>query len=105
MNQKILYQHNHCHVTQPLLLEQLWEWGVDISAGQLSRINFLELLRAGQTDYVINEDALEYRELSSVVCFITASPKAWSLSVMMRVSSISSIMPFVGFMQSVPSIS
>jgi len=118
----ILYQHNHCQVTQPLLLEQLWEWGVDISAGQLnriltedndifhnekddilstglkvsdyvnvddtgarhngkngycthignelfawfqstdskSRINFLELLRTGQTDYVINEDALEY---------------------------------------------
>ena len=118
----ILYQYFHCHVTQPLLLEQLWEWGVDISAGQLnrilteqkdifhnekddilstglkvsdyvnvddtgarhdgkngycthignelfarfqstdskSRINFLELLRAGQTDYVINEDALQY---------------------------------------------
>ena len=118
----ILYQYYHCHVTQPLLLEQLWEWGVDISAGQLSRIltedkdifhkekddilstglkvsdyvnvddtgarhngkngycthignelfawfqstdsksriNFLELLRTGQTDYVINEDALEY---------------------------------------------
>jgi hypothetical protein len=118
----ILYQYFHCHVTQPLLLEQLWEWGVDISAGQLnriltedkesfhsekddiltmglkvsdyinvddtgarhdgkngycthignelfawfqstdskSRINFLELLRAGQMDYVINEDALEY---------------------------------------------
>ena len=33
-----LYQHNHCQVTQPLLLEQLREWGVDISAGQLSRI-------------------------------------------------------------------
>lgn len=118
----ILYQYCHCHVTQPLLLEQLWEWGVDISSGQLSRIltedkdifhkekdailsvglkvsgyinvddtgarhdgkngycthignevfawfqstdsksriNFLELLRAGQMDYVINEDALEY---------------------------------------------
>jgi len=118
----ILYQYHHCHVTQPLLLEQLWEWGVDISSGQLnriltedndlfhkekdailseglkvsgyinvddtgarhdgkngycthignelfawfesteskSRINFLELLRAGQMDYVINEDALEY---------------------------------------------
>lgn len=117
-----LYQHNHCQVTQPLLLEQLREWGVDISAGQLSRIlteqkdifhhekdhilstglsvsdyvnvddtgarhngkngycthignelfawfqstdsksriNFLELLRTGQTDYVINKDALEY---------------------------------------------
>jgi hypothetical protein len=120
----ILYQHHHCQVTQPLLLEQLWEWGVDISSGQLnrilteqkdlfhkekdallstglklsdyinvddtgarhdgkngycthignelfawfqsteskSRINFLELLRAGQMDYVINEDALEYMD-------------------------------------------
>jgi len=118
----ILYQHNHCQVTQPLLLEQLREWGVDISAGQLSRIlteqkdifhhekdhilstglsvsdyvnvddtgarhngkngycthignelfawfqstdsksriNFLKLLCTGQTDYVINEDALAY---------------------------------------------
>jgi len=34
----ILYQYHHCHVTQPLLLEQLWELGVDISAGQLNRI-------------------------------------------------------------------
>ena len=118
----ILHQYHHCHVTQPLLLEELWEWGVDISSGQLnriltedkdifheekdailsvglkvsnhinvddtgarhagkngycthigneffawfqstnskSRINFLELLRAGQMDYVINEDAMEY---------------------------------------------
>jgi hypothetical protein len=118
----ILYQYHQCQVTQPLLLEQLWEWRVDISSGQLnriltedkdifhkekddilsiglkvsdyinvddtgarhdgnngycthignelfawfqstdskSRINFLELLRAGQMDYVINEDALEY---------------------------------------------
>ncbi len=120
----ILYQHYQCHVTQPLLLEQLWELGVDISSGQLSdiliedkdlfhkekdailaaglkvsgyinvddtgarhngkngycthigneffawfestdsksRINFLELLRAGYIDYVINEDALEYMD-------------------------------------------
>ena len=120
----ILYQHFQCHVTQPLLLEQLREMGVDISAGQLSRIlsedkdifhdekdailstalkvsdyinaddtgarhdgkngycthigneffawfqstdsksriNFLELLRAGQTDYVINEDGLQYMQ-------------------------------------------
>jgi hypothetical protein len=34
----ILYQYHQCHVTQPLLLEQLWEMGIDISAGQLSRI-------------------------------------------------------------------
>ena len=34
----ILYQHYHCHVTQPLLLEQLREFGIDISKGQLSNI-------------------------------------------------------------------
>jgi hypothetical protein len=118
----ILYQHHHCHVTQPLLHEQLREWGIDISSGQIdallqndkasfheekdallatglalssyvtvddtgarhqgnngyvthignqyfawfqsstskSRVNFLELLRAGQTDYRINADALAY---------------------------------------------
>ncbi len=120
----ILYQHHHCHVTQPLLLEQLCELGIDISAGQISniliegkddfhqekdavlavglevssyvsvddtgarhqgkngycthignewfswfestptksRINFLRLLRAGRTDYVINSDAVAYWE-------------------------------------------
>lgn len=118
----ILYQHHHCQVTQPLLLEQLREWGIDISAGQVnelltagkeafheekdellrtglststyitvddtgarhrgkngyvthigneafawfqstpskSRINFLQLLRAGQTDFRIDDDALAY---------------------------------------------
>lgn len=118
----ILYQHHQCLVTQPLLHEQLREWGIDISAGQIdallqngkapfheekdallstglalssyvtvddtgarhqgnngyvthignqyfawfqsstskSRVNFLELLRAGQTDYRINVDALAY---------------------------------------------
>ena len=118
----LLYQHHHCHVTQPLLHEQLHEWGVDISSGQIdallqngkvrfheekaallstglalssyvtvddtgarhqgnngyvthignqhfawfqsstskSRVNFLELLRAGKTDYRINADALAY---------------------------------------------
>jgi uncharacterized small protein (DUF1192 family) len=34
----LLYQYHHCHVTQPLLLEQMYEWGIDISAGQLNRI-------------------------------------------------------------------
>lgn len=118
----VLHQHHHCHVTQPLLHEQLREWGVDISAGQInaillddktpfhdekdallaagltlsayvtvddsgarhqgkngyvthignqyfasfhssmskSRVNFLELLRAGQTDYKITASALAY---------------------------------------------
>jgi len=118
----ILYQYHHCQTTQPLLLEQLREWGIDISAGQInqlllqgtdtfhaekdellqaglnaspyvtvddsgarhqgrngfvthigndwfgwfqstdskSRINFLELLRAGKTDYVLSVAALAY---------------------------------------------
>lgn len=34
----ILDQYYDAHVTQPLLLEQLLEFGIDISAGQLSRI-------------------------------------------------------------------
>jgi hypothetical protein len=34
----ILDQYHHAQVTQPLLLEQLWEHGIAISAGQLHRI-------------------------------------------------------------------
>ncbi len=34
----VLYQHHHCHVTQPLLLEQLTEWGIDISSGQIDAL-------------------------------------------------------------------
>ncbi len=120
----ILYQHHHCQTTQPLLLEQLREWGVELSSGQInhlllsgkdrfhcekdtllqtglavspyitvddsgarhqgkngyvtqmgneffawfqstdskSRINFLELLRAGKSDYRINDAALLYMQ-------------------------------------------
>jgi hypothetical protein len=121
----ILYQYYHGHVTQPLILEQLQDLGVDISAGQVnriitegkdrfhqekdeilavglaispyvnvddtaarhrgkngycthignewfawfesthskSRINFLRLLRAGRTDYVLSRDAIAYMEM------------------------------------------
>ena len=124
----ILYQYNQCHVTQPLLLEALHEWGIDISAGQIdrllsedkaafhaekagllsaglsvsdyihvddtgarhqgkngycthmgneffawfestsskSRINFLQLLRAGYEDYVLDEEAMEYLQSSAL---------------------------------------
>ena len=34
----ILHQYHHQHVTQPLLLEQLRQLGIDISSGELSRI-------------------------------------------------------------------
>lgn len=118
----ILQQYNHGHVTQPLIWEELLDFGIDISSGQVnriltenkdvfhiekkgvlaaglavssylnaddtgarhagkngycthignelfawfkstgskSRINFLELLRNGHDDYVINADALLY---------------------------------------------
>jgi hypothetical protein len=34
----LLHQYYHCNVTQPLLLEQLRQLGIDISAGQLNNI-------------------------------------------------------------------
>lgn len=34
----ILDQYHQAQVTEPVLLEQLWEYGIDISAGQLHRI-------------------------------------------------------------------
>ncbi len=34
----LLYQYHHCHVTQPKLLIQMSDWGIDISRGQLNRI-------------------------------------------------------------------
>jgi hypothetical protein len=144
----LLYQHHHCQVTQPLLHEQLREWGIDISVGQIdalltghtgaflaekdqllttalevsrwisvddsgarhqgrngyvtqigndwfawfagtyskSRINFLQLLQAGERCYTLNSHALEYwseeglpaaarRQLQSLTT-ITGTP-AW----------------------------
>jgi len=118
----ILYQYYHAHVTQPLIREQLLEFGIDISTGKInniitegndvfhqekdrilpvglevsgyvhvddtgarhkgqngycthignelfawfqsthckSRINFLTILQAGRSDYILNDDALEY---------------------------------------------
>jgi len=34
----LLHQHYHAHVTQPILLAQIREWGIEISAGQLNRL-------------------------------------------------------------------
>lgn len=49
----ILYQYHQCHVTQPLLLEQLWEFGISISSGQLSRI-----LTEGHQEFHIEKEEL-----------------------------------------------
>lgn len=49
----VLYQHHHCQVTQSLLLEQLREWQVDISAGEINH-----LLSEGKDDFHPEKDAL-----------------------------------------------
>jgi hypothetical protein len=49
----ILYQYHQQHVTQPLLLEQLHQYGVDISSGQLSR-----LITHGLDDFHKEKDEL-----------------------------------------------
>ncbi|KAF4531022.1 hypothetical protein B566_EDAN019026 [Ephemera danica] len=49
----IVYQHHHCQVTQPLLREQLTEWGIDISAGQIEA-----LLSTGKASFHDEKNAL-----------------------------------------------
>jgi len=49
----ILYQHHHCQVTQPLLREQLGEWGIEISAGQIN-----ELLVGAKAEFHGEKEAL-----------------------------------------------
>jgi len=149
-----LYQYYHAQVTEPLILEQLREWGMQISSGQLhalitdgkeqfhrekdeilrvglrlsghihvddtgarhqgkngyvthignewfawfqtteskSRINFLQLLRAGHTDYVLNGEALEYaaaqklpheplEKLAAASGSVFADERAWQVAL------------------------
>ena len=49
----VLYQHHHCHVTQPLLHEQLREWGIDISVGQINA-----LLSGANDEFLTEKDQL-----------------------------------------------
>lgn len=49
----LLYQHHHCHVTQPQLCEQLREWGIEISSGQLNA-----LLQEGKERFHAEKDGL-----------------------------------------------
>ncbi len=34
----VMYQHYQCRVPQPLIYEQLQEWGIEISTGQVNRL-------------------------------------------------------------------
>lgn len=49
----ILYQYYHQRATQPLILQQLIEWGIDISSGQIS-----QLLTEGKEHFHAEKDAL-----------------------------------------------
>ena len=49
----ILYQYHHQRVTQPLLWQQLRDWGIDLSRGQLHR-----LITEDQTPFHQEKDAL-----------------------------------------------
>lgn len=51
----ILFQHHHCQTTQPLLLEQLREWGIDISSGQINQL----LLSGQEAFHAEKEDLLK----------------------------------------------
>lgn len=86
----ILYQHHHCHVTQPLLLEQLREWGIDISAGE---INYLlsegkgifhqeknNILKTGLTvsDYItVDDSGARHKGVNGYVTQIGNALFAW----------------------------
>jgi hypothetical protein len=61
----LLYQHHHCQVTQPLLLEQLREWGIDISAGQIN-----ELLLADKERFHAEKDELLSTGLAACRTFL-----------------------------------
>jgi len=56
----ILDQYHQAQVTEPLLREQLWEYGIDISAGQLHRI-----LTENKTHFHQEKDAVRAAGLAS----------------------------------------
>ncbi len=49
----ILQQHNHGHVTQPLIWEEVRDFGVDISSGQVNRI-----LTEGKEDFHLEKEGV-----------------------------------------------
>jgi hypothetical protein len=82
----ILLQYHQCQVTQPLLLSQLHEFGVKISAGELNTIlskevdifhsEKVELLEAGIThsDYIHTDDTGARHDGKNGVCTVIGSP-------------------------------
>ena len=86
----ILYQYYHQRVTQPLIMQQLTEWGIAISSGQISRILTEQndpfhaekdaLLSAGinHSDYIQVDDTGSRHEGKNGYCTHIGNPAfAW----------------------------
>jgi Transposase IS66 family len=55
----VMYQHYQCRVPQPLIYEQLREWGIDISTGQVNRLLNEEHQRFEQEQHQVLRAGLE----------------------------------------------
>ncbi len=72
----VLYQHHQCRVPQPLILEELREFGIDITSGQVNRIliEHKELFHAEQQAVLSTGlETAEYVHTDDTLC---ASPRA-----------------------------
>ncbi|MBA7570962.1 hypothetical protein ES708_12718 [subsurface metagenome] len=84
IHQYIIHQYHHCRVTEPLLLEQLHEIGLDISAGTLNEIicgkeifhiEKEELLQTGisLSDYIQSDDTGARHKGKNGYCTVIAN--------------------------------
>jgi Transposase IS66 family len=55
----VMYQHYQCRVPQPIIYEQLREWGIDISTGQVNRLLNEEHQRFEQEQQQVLKTGLE----------------------------------------------
>jgi uncharacterized coiled-coil protein SlyX len=55
----VMYQHYQCRVPQPLIYEQLREWGIDISTGQVNRLLNEEHQRFEEEQHQVLKAGLE----------------------------------------------
>lgn len=55
----VMYQHYQCRVPQPLIYEQLREWGIEISTGQVNRLLNEEHQRFEQEQHQVLKAGLE----------------------------------------------
>lgn len=82
----ILYQYHHQHVTQPLLLKQLLDLGVDISSGRLSQFitDALDMFH-DEKDHTYKPDC-PYRSISIPM---TPEPVMMARTAIARISAMS----------------